>query len=228
MHSRKYSLPTAMYIGLAKCTRPPGSSEFAPVQPSALHALFTAKLAAGLALTGAGSCYDPRAPWTTMPDLAAVKNGSSNIGYLVLPAFRTHGSRLGDAVIKFSENTNNTTASCPWCKALLRDDACHAVSSCTHPRSKAIRLASLIKIASYMKGTSRACCHYYSNAQSKREQARLVLTMCSFLDTQTGTMGHGTELLTQFLCELRRRHPTYSLYYKGRPLTGLCYYGICE
>jgi hypothetical protein len=163
-----------------------------------------------------------------MPDLEAVKNGSSNIGYLVIPAFRTHGSGLGDAVTTFSENAKNTTASCPWCKALLRDDACHAVSSCAHPRSKAIRLASLTKIICYMERTSRVWCHRYSNAQSKREQARLVLTMCSFLNVQAGTMGHGTELLTQFLCELRRSHPTYSLYYKGRPLTGMCYYGICE
>ena len=147
MTQRLEKLPTAMYIRLIKCTRPPGSSEFARVQPSALRALFTAKLAAGLALTGAGSCYDPRAPWTTMPDLAAVKNGSSNIGYLVLPAFRTHGSGLGDAVIKFSENTKNTTASCPWYKALLRDDTC-TVSSCAHPQSKAIHLASLTEITS--------------------------------------------------------------------------------
>ena len=82
-----------------------------------------------------------------VPDLTAVKNGPSNIGYLVIPAFRTHGSGLGDAVTKIPENAKDTTASCPWYKALLRDDTC-TVSSCAHPQSKAIHLASLTEITS--------------------------------------------------------------------------------
>ena len=94
--------------------------------------------------------------WEMMGDIAAVRNGDRCLSYLVIPAFRTHGTGLGDAVTKKLTLAPGASSACPWCRAPATGDSAHAITVCPHPSSAAIRqewLAPLLADASAFDAT---------------------------------------------------------------------------
>ena len=178
-------------------------------------------------LGGAGHNYDLTKPWVMMQDLSQVTNSAESIGYLVIPAFRTHGTGLGDAVTKkvLSGLPPGTTPTCPWCLRHATDDTCHATTACGHPDSMRIRQREAAPLVEFMR-TREPLWHrkYIGSVGDKRLRCRLLLTAAT-----AASPAHAPEamvLLTSLLCEIRKAHPTYKQYFKHAPLESLDYYVV--
>ena len=161
--------------------RLPGAAPSAPTVQSYLQDTFTRRLSESLHTTGAGSCYIKTKEWLMMADLASIKNGSQDLSYLEIPAFRTHGGGLGDSVTKFSDTARQSEhlSSCPWCRSPATDDACHAVGCCMHPSSVPVRTehtSAILSMLAHYK-TTMAWRLDFDKADNGRERARLILNV---------------------------------------------------
>ena len=224
MVSNFQKMQPSMFEKLMRSRKPHGASPAAPRIQSWLRDLFTSRLRNRLVDSGAGSCYEKDKSWWMMLDIASIKNAHASTSFLVIPAFRTHGNGLGDAVTNISRTANDHAPSCPWCRAPILDDACHAVSCCTHPRGIAIRKLHTSPLLTQMK---LMCPSWHSRFQittSHREKAKILLNAACYEHMQELRRPWIILELTHLLCELRKAHPTFSKYSHGANIESLCYY----
>ena len=145
------------------------------------------------------------------------------MAYLVIPSFCTHRGGLGDAVTKMTRLSVDVVPSCPWCRAPVTDDACHAVACCMHPKSKAIRKMHTNNIEYAM---ARRCPGWSSAflAADCRDKGRFLLNVACYAHMQDELRPTIVGLLISLLCEIRKAHPTFARYFKGSRLESLSYY----
>ena len=199
---------------------PPGTHK----TDSYLCASFVSSLRAKLNSSASGANYLRDLPWRLLPDLASVLNGDRHLGYLTVPAFRTSGHGLGASVSKKVSRPRTSIESCPWCKHAVSDDACHAITSCSHPDSIRIRERGIRTICEHMVLDSPGWGRQFDAATSAHEQSALILGAGCW--PANDAVRRATVFkVSGLLCDIRKEHPTYRRYFHNAPLESLSYYG---
>ena len=202
----------------------PGMPPGTPKTDSYLRASFVSGLRAKLNSSASGANYLRDLPWRLLPDLASVLNGDRHLGYLTIPAFRTSGHGLGASVSKKASRPRTSIESCPWCKHAVSDDACHAITSCTHPESRRIRERQIPGICEQMRMYAPTWVCQFDAATSACEQSALILGAGCWPATDP-VRRVIVRKVADLLCQIRKAHPTYRRYFHNAPLESLSYYG---
>jgi len=120
---------------------------------------------------------------------------------------------LGSSVTKKCTLPEGTVITCPWCRCMVSDDTVHAITSCQHPDSKAIRDENLNKLFALMRKEEfsfRLWTSQFDHATSAEQQACLLLNAANHRGLTTELRRKTMYIVTDFLCQIRRAHPTYT------------------